>query len=117
MRWRWRPKPFVNDDRLAADLLEAGAEVQDPLWRLPLWRPYRRMFSSTIADLNNNAEGGFAGAIVGALFLEHFVPADVPWAHLDLYAWNGTAKPGRPKGGAAMGLFAAFSALGRRFLG
>ncbi|WP_448577283.1 leucyl aminopeptidase family protein [Thermaurantiacus sp.] len=110
------PALFASDDRLAADLLEAGAEVQDPLWRLPLWRPYRRMFSSIIADLNNNAEGGLAGAIVGALFLEHFVPDGVPWAHLDLYAWNGTAKPGRPKGGAAMGLFAAFAALGKRFL-
>lgn len=109
------PALFANDDALAADLLAAGEALQDPLWRLPLWRPYRRMFASTIADLNNNAEGGLAGAIVGGLFLEHFVPDGVPWAHLDLYAWNGTALPGRPKGGAAMGLLAAFHCLKTRF--
>jgi leucyl aminopeptidase len=73
------------------------------------------MFCSTVADLNNTADGGLAGAIVGALFLEHFVPDGVPWAHLDLYAWNGSAKPGRPKGGAAMGLFAAAAMVEARF--
>jgi leucyl aminopeptidase len=109
------PALFANCELLAADLLSAATEVLDPLWRLPLWRPYRQMFASSIADLNNTAEGGFAGAIVGGLFLEHFVPEGVPWAHLDLYSWNGGAKPGRPKGGAAMGLAAAFALLERRF--
>jgi len=109
------PALFTNDEALAADLMAAAEAAGDPLWRLPLWRPYRRLFASTLADLNNNAESGFAGAIVGALFLEHFVPEGVPWAHVDLYAWNPTARPGRPKGGAAMGLFAAFRLIGRRF--
>jgi leucyl aminopeptidase len=109
------PALFANDEALARDLLGAAEAAQDPLWRLPLWQPYQRLFSSGIADLNNNAEGGFAGAIVGALFLEHFVGGQVPWAHVDLYAWNGTALPGRPKGGAAMGLFAAFGLVAARF--
>jgi leucyl aminopeptidase len=109
------PAMFANDDPLAEGLLAAGAAAEDPVWRLPLWQPYKRMFRSDIADLNNNAEGGFAGAIVGALFLERFVPKAVPWAHVDTYAWNGTARPGRPKGGAALSLFAAFGALESRF--
>ncbi|MGQ5702121.1 leucyl aminopeptidase family protein [Sandaracinobacteroides sp. A072] len=109
------PALFANDDRLADALLAAADSCEDPLWRLPLWRPYRSMFSSTVADLNNNAEGGFAGAIVGGLFLEHFVPEGTPWAHVDLYAWNATARPGRPKGGAAMGLGACLRMLEQRF--
>ncbi|MFN7173631.1 MAG: leucyl aminopeptidase family protein [Thermaurantiacus tibetensis] len=111
------PALFVNDETLATDLLAAATEVEDPLWRLPLWAPYREMLRSTVADLGNVPEGSFAGAIAGALFLTHFLPDAVPWAHLDLYAWNGTARPGRPKGGAAMGLFAAFRLIARRFGG
>lgn len=109
------PALFANDEALAADL-QAGAEAaSDPVWRLPLWQQYRSMFRSTVADLNNNAEGGMAGAIVGGLFLERFVGEGIPWAHWDLYAWNGVARPGRPKGGAAMALFGAFAMLEARF--
>ncbi|WP_448581440.1 leucyl aminopeptidase family protein [Thermaurantiacus sp.] len=109
------PALFVNDETLAADLLAAATATEDPLWRLPLWAPYREMLRSTVADLNNTPDGPFAGAIAGALFLEHFLPAHIPWAHLDLYAWYGKARPGRPKGAAAMGLFACAAMLDRRF--
>jgi leucyl aminopeptidase len=109
------PAMFANDDPLAEALLAAGDAAGDPIWRLPLWQPYNRLFRSEIADLNNNAEGGFAGAIVGALFLQRFVPKGTPWAHVDTYAWNGTARPGRPKGGAALSLFATLGALESRF--
>jgi leucyl aminopeptidase len=109
------PALFANDETLAADLLAAGAGAEDSLWRLPLWQGYKRLFRSEIADLNNHAESGMAGAIVGALFLERFVEEGVPWAHFDLYAWNPTAAPGRPKGGAATGLFAAHRFLVQRF--
>jgi leucyl aminopeptidase len=109
------PVLFANDEALAAGLLAGGEASDDPVWRLPLWQPYRRLFRSDIADLNNNGEGGFAGAIVGGLFLERFVPKGVPWAHFDLYSWNGTARPGRPKGGAAMALFACLALLQSRF--
>jgi leucyl aminopeptidase len=109
------PALFTNDETLAGGLLEAGEQVDDPLWRLPLWQPYARLFRSEIADINNNAESGFAGAIVGGLFLERFVPRGLPWAHFDLYSWNSTPRPGRPKGGAAMALFACLGHLERRF--
>jgi leucyl aminopeptidase len=107
------PAMFANDEKLAARLVAGGESVRDPLWRLPLWRPYKRLFDSDIADLNNSGRGGFAGAIVGALFLDAFVPRDLPWAHFDTYAWNDVSRPGRPAGGEAQGLRAALAALER----
>jgi len=109
------PALFANDDALASDLLAASEAEADPLWRLPLWQPYRKGFESKIADLNNSANHGFAGAIIGGLFLESFVSKGTPWAHLDVYAWNGSAKPGRPDGGEAMGLRAVYAAIEKRF--
>ncbi|RDD60707.1 leucyl aminopeptidase family protein [Ferruginivarius sediminum] len=105
------PALFSNDDALAKRLLDAGEREQDPVWRLPLFDPYRKWLDSPVADLNNVAEGPFAGAIVAALFLREFAPKDTPWAHFDLMGWNTAAKPGRPKGGEAMSLRAAFAAL------
>jgi len=105
------PALFANDEKLAARLLAAADAEDDPMWRLPLWRNYRRLFDSDVADFNNTGKGGFAGAIVGALFLDYFVPADVPWAHFDVYSWNDAARPGRPAGGEAQGLRAVLAAL------
>jgi len=105
------PALFVNDDKLAGKLIAAAEAVEDPLWRMPLWRSYRRLFESDVADFNNTGKGGFAGAIVGALFLDWFVPESTPWAHFDTYAWNDASRPGRPAGGDAMGLRAALAAL------
>jgi len=89
--------------------------VDDPMWRLPLWQPYNEMFKSDIADLSNSGEGGFAGTITAALFLQRFVPEDIPWAHFDTFAWRPAARPGRPKGGEAYGLRAAFAMLQKRY--
>ncbi|WP_246338139.1 leucyl aminopeptidase family protein [Azospirillum oleiclasticum] len=109
------PALFANDDKLAADLLAQGEAETDPLWRLPLWQPYRKMFESKVADLNNAGTGGFAGAITAALFLESFVSKTTPWAHLDVYAWNGSGKPGRPEGGEALGMRAVYALIEKRF--
>jgi leucyl aminopeptidase len=106
------PVLFANDERLAARLLEAAEEVDDPIWRLPLWRNYRRLFDSDVADFNNSGKGGYAGAIVGALFLDYFIPADIAWAHFDVFSWNDVSRPGRPMGGEAQGLRAVLAALG-----
>ena len=108
------PALFANDEDRAAALLAAGAALADPLWRLPLWPGYRDALKSDVADLTNAPEGG-AGAITAALFLEKFVPPAIPWAHVDTFAWNPAAKPGRPKGGAALGLGAAWQVLRARF--
>ena len=110
------PALFANDDALAADFAAAAQAVSDPLWRLPLWADYGEMLKSTAADINNAGEGGMAGAVTAALFLQRFVPEGIPWAHLDTFAWRPSAKPGRPKGGDALGMRAAFALLQARFV-
>jgi leucyl aminopeptidase len=105
------PAMFCNDDMLAKRLIEGAQQVEDPLWRMPLWRNYRRLFDSDVADFNNSGRAGFAGSIVAALFLDYFIPEGVAWAHFDTYAWNDVSRPGRPVGGDAQGLRAALQAL------
>lgn len=109
------PALFANDDTLADHLAAAGLEVGDPVWRLPLWDDYADMLKSDVADINNAGEGGFAGAITAALFLKRFVPDATPWLHLDTFAWRPVARPGRPKGGEALGLRAVFQLLQKRY--
>lgn len=109
------PVMFATDDDLAARVAAAGAAVGDEVWRLPLWRPYRRLFKSPIADFNNVSDSGFAGAIIAALFLDRFVPEGTPWLHFDIYGWNPEKAPGRPKGAAARALFAVHRAIAERF--
>jgi len=111
------PATFVNDEALADDLLECGQAVSDPLWRMPLWKPYDEMLSSDVADLGNMTDAPMAGAVTAALFLQRFVPDGTPWAHLDTFAWRSGAKPGRPKGGDALGLRAAWEMLRKRYGG
>ena len=81
-----------------------------------MWASYESDFASDVADMNNISEGGFAGAIIAALFLKAFVTPTVPWTHLDVFAWRPAAKPGRPKGGAAQGVLAAFETIKTRLL-
>jgi leucyl aminopeptidase len=95
------PALFCNDDDLATRLLAAGDAVRDPMWRLPLHDGYDSWLDSPFADLSNTAQKPMAGAITAALFLRRFVPAGIPWAHLDLYAWNDSNRPGRPEGGGS----------------
>jgi leucyl aminopeptidase len=109
------PATFANDDDLAASTLAAGVANDDPLWRMPLHSGYDDMLKSDIADLNNSPDGGFAGAVTAALFLQRFVPEGMPWLHLDTFAWRPAAKPGRPKGGEALGLRAIWAMLQARF--
>jgi leucyl aminopeptidase len=111
------PAMFSNRDDLAADLSAAGEAVSDPLWRMPLWKPYKEMLSSDVADIGNASDAPLAGAITAALFLQEFVPAETAWAHLDTFAWRGAAKPGRPKGGDALGLRAVWQMMKSRYSG
>lgn len=109
------PALFTNDDGLAAEMDVAGRAVDDPTWRLPLWDGYAEMLKSDVADINNAGEGGFAGAITAALFLKRFVPEDTAWLHLDTFAWRPSPRPGRPKGGEALGLRSVFHLLRGRY--
>ena len=109
------PALYVNDDPLAADFVAAAEHVRDPVWRMPLWRPYISYLKSPIADIANAGASRMAGSITAAVFLDRFVPPALPWAHLDVYAWNDTDRPGKPAGGEAQGLRAAWQLLKTRF--
>ena len=109
------PPLFANDDDLRSEIMSAAEASKDPVWPMPLWAPYQEMLKSEVADLANSASSPMAGCVTAALFLQRFVPDELPWAHLDIYAWRDSAKPGRPKGGEALGLRAVFEALEGRF--
>ena len=109
------PALFSNDDDLAREFARQAEETRDPLWRLPLHRPYDDLLDSRIADTANAASSPFAGAITAALFLRRFVPDSVRWAHFDLMAWNQRARPGRPIGGEAMAIRATWALLEGRY--
>jgi leucyl aminopeptidase len=109
------PAFFANDDALASGAADASRQVDDPLWRMPLWPAYDEMLKSDLADFANAANSPMAGCIVAAMFLKKFVPDEIGWAHLDTYAWRDQPKPGRPKGGDALGLRAMFAVLKSRY--
>jgi leucyl aminopeptidase len=111
------PALYSNDERLAQDWLVAGDQVRDPLWRMPLWRPYITYLKSGIADLANAGPSRMAGSITAAVFLDRFVAEGQSWGHVDVYAWNDSDRPGKPAGGEAQGLRAAWAMLRARFGG
>jgi leucyl aminopeptidase len=109
------PPAYTDDDKFAADFARCAAAENDPIWRMPLWKPYAAMLDSKIADINNVSFGGFAGSITAALFLQRFVERAKTWVHLDIFAWNPSAKPGRPEGGEAMTVRALYALLKERY--
>lgn len=109
------PAFFTNDTTVAQDLNSASASVDDPVWQLPLHKPYRQLLDSDIADISNCSSSGYAGAITAALFLEEFVPDAIRWLHFDVMSWNTHERAGRPKGGEAMGLRAVVRFLQQRY--
>ena len=108
------PAMFANDDEVAGGIAAGADRVDDPVWRMPLHTPYKRMLKSNVADLVNSPASSYAGAITAALFLEHFV-GKTSWAHFDLMAWNTSSRPAHPEGGEAMGLRAVFAYLAERW--
>jgi len=106
---------YTDDDALAAELEGFAKTESDPLWRLPLWRPYDQLLESKVADVNNVSQGGFAGSITAALFLRRFAIDAKAWLHCDIYAWNQTARPGRPEGGECQAARALYALLVRRY--
>lgn len=108
------PPFFTDDEKLATSLSEAAKQVNDPLWRLPLWNGYDAMLDSKIANVNHAPESPFAGAITAALFLRRFVEEAKSWVHLDVYAWNPTPRAGRPVGGEAQTIRALFEVIKTR---
>jgi leucyl aminopeptidase len=106
---------FSNHIEVAHAIQDASDAAEDPMWTLPLYQPYRKLIKSPIADLNNSGKTAYGGCITAALFLEHFVEREIPWVHIDTFAWNQENRPGRPQGGEALGLRAVFSYLQQRY--
>ncbi len=109
------PPIFSNDISIANELVAIGERAEDPLWALPLYQPYNDLIKSRIADLSNVGKTSYGGCITAALFLQHFVTEATDWVHIDTFGWNQTARPGRPVGGEALGLRAAFDYLKKRY--
>lgn len=109
------PGFFCNDDTLAHNLSSSSASVKDPIWQLPLHKPYLAMLNSQIADTVNSVDSPFGGAITAALYLQMFVSKETPWVHFDVMAWNNRKLPGRPIGGEAMGIRAVFDYIKNKY--
>lgn len=108
--------PFYTDDEELADQVAAASLAQaDPVWRMPLWKPYAQNLASKVADVNHISPGGFAGSVTAALFLQKFVSEDISWAHFDIYAWNAKPRPGRSVGGEAQAIRAILSVLEQKY--
>ena len=107
------PPFYTGDDTLAGDLARHARAENDPIWRMPLWKPYESLLDSKTADINN-VGGSFAGSITAALFLNRFVTAAKAWAHFDIYAWTPSAKPARPDGGECQVARALYALLKER---
>ena len=108
--------PFYTNDAALAERITSHAEAEnDPVWQLPLWKPYETMIETPIADINNAGNSGFAGSITAALFLKRFVEHAKSYVHFDVFGWVPTAKPGRPKGGEAQAMRALFATIKERY--
>ncbi|MEQ8328139.1 MAG: leucyl aminopeptidase family protein [Parvibaculum sp.] len=109
------PPFYTDDEELASEIAVSSEAMSDPLWRMPLWKPYDGWLESKIADVNHISDGPFAGSITAALFLRRFVEKARSHVHFDIYGWAPKAKPGRPVGGEAQGIRALYHLLQRRY--
>lgn len=109
------PPLYTDNEKLADDLLRAGERVNDPVWRMPLWKPYAKLLDSKIADINHISSGAFAGSVTAALFLQRFVDRAQSWAHFDTFCWVPSAKNGRPEGAEVQAARLVFEMLEKRY--
>ncbi|ESW85700.1 leucyl aminopeptidase family protein [Mesorhizobium sp. M0902] len=109
------PPFYTGDEALASELADASVAVEDPLWRMPLWKPYDAKLASKVANINNVTSDGFAGSITAALFLKRFVEKTAGWAHVDIFAWNPFDRPHGLAGGEAQGIRALEQVISNRY--
>jgi leucyl aminopeptidase len=95
---------FSNNDKLAERVTQAGLDVGERVWRMPLLPDYDKALDCDIADMKNIGSRA-AGSITAAQFLQRFVNK-VPWIHIDIagVTWSGKDKPTVPKGGTGFGV-------------
>jgi len=109
------PAMYTDDDEIAARLRAISDSEQDPLWRMPLWAPYNRDMTSSVADVNHIASNSLGGSIHAALFLKRFVENAAAFVHLDIYAWNPKTRPGRPEGAETQAIRSLFGLICERY--
>jgi leucyl aminopeptidase len=109
------PPVYTDDDDLAAALTATGLAVNDPVWRMPLWRRYDSMLDSKVADVSHISGGSFAGSVTAALFLRRFVEKAKAWAHFDIFGWTPSARPARPEGGEPQAARLVLSLVRQRY--
>jgi len=111
------PPLYARDEAQARAIQALSFELEDPVWQMPLYRPYKAQIEPAIAELSNTGKTSQGGSLTAALFLDHFVPAGIDWMHLDIYAWNLGDRPGRPAGGEAQALRTMLAWLEREYAG
>jgi leucyl aminopeptidase len=109
------PPFYTSDDKLAGDLARHAAALNDPLWRMPFWEPYYALIDSSVAEISNSGESGYAGSVTAALFLKRFVERAASYIHFDIFGWTPIPRAGKPKGGEAQGIHALFALLAERY--
>jgi len=109
------PALFSNSNQLAGEIQQTCNNTGELVWQLPLHQDYRYQLDSQVADMANASSEGYGGAITAALYLNEFVDPKIDWAHIDVMAWNTRHRPGRPKGGEAMGIMVMWRFLQQRF--
>jgi len=109
------PAIFSNNDQLARELQDISLECHDPMWHMPLWKPYKKDMESSMADVCTISKSPYGDAINASLFLDMFIPKNIPWLHIDFMGWNVSPRPGRPEGGEVLGLRAIMRLIGEEF--
>jgi leucyl aminopeptidase len=110
------PPFYTDDDGLAGEIEAAAKAVGDPLWRMPLWKPYADALDSDVAEIKNDPDGwAQAGSVTAALFLQRFAPTMGAWVHLDIFAWNPRNRPGHPAGAEAQAIRGLYRMIRERF--
>jgi leucyl aminopeptidase len=105
------PPVFSTSNAVAIALTEAGRRVGDPMWPMPLWKPYDPLLDSRVGDVCSIFPEPFAGSVMAALFLNRFVSAAKTYTHLDIYGWVPRPQPAKPAGGEPQGARAVFDYL------
>ena len=94
---------FSNDDKLSKQLIEAGKNVEEKVWRMPLNKNYDKLIDSKNADMQNINYVGGAGSTTAAQFLQRFILNKTPWAHLDIAGMAFSKYGGALNSGGATG--------------
>ena len=94
---------FSNDDKLSKQIFEAGQNVDEKVWRMPLHKNYDKLMNSKNADVQNINYVGGAGSTTAAQFLQRFILNKTPWAHLDIAGMAFSKYGGALNSGGATG--------------